>query len=203
MGAPLGVKWFRSLYYGVTHCCLWWRVNPDGTMAIIGELLQERGLIADLCVGIRQKTGALRVPSIDYTVADDAALTGKKHQDGETREQTFRNHGILLRLNSHDPIQGWTRISELLGSRPDGRPYLTIAPECVALIRNLTNAVSDPNDEESVMESDTDQPLKALRIGAMSRPMPTPLSQAPLSPRAVGHLVNEIRHPKKSGIAWG
>ena len=136
-----------------------------------------------------------RAPFIRYTVALEEAMRGKTKDgdDGETRADTFRHNGIVIRESSHDEAQGWTRVAELLGVRPDGRPWLTIAPSCVQLIRALTNAVSDPNDEEMLLESANDQPLRALRIGAMSRPAPKPYAPSPLPKHAVGHLLEELR----------
>mgnify|MGYP001600836701 FL=1 len=200
------VQWFRSLHYGGNHVCLWWAILPDGGLHIPRELVKGKCLIADLAKEIRTITRDLGLTEqqdahnhrqcfIRYTVADDKAMTGKspKGADGETRADTFRNNGIVIRESTHDEAQGWTRVAELLGTRPDGRPMLTIAPECVQLIRALTNAVSDPNDEELLLESANDQPLRALRIGAMSRPSPKPLDPLPLKTHAIGHLVNELR----------
>ena len=200
------VHWFRSLHYGGNHACLWWAILPDGGLHIPVELVKSKCLISDLALEMRKQTRALglterqdahdnRQPFIRYTVADATAMHGKssKGDDGETRADTFRHNGIVIRESSHDEAQGWTRVAELLGVRPDGRPWLTIAPSCVQLIRALTNAVSDPNDEEMLLESANDQPLRALRIGAMSRPAPKPYAPSPLPKHAVGHLLEELR----------
>lgn len=192
--API-YRWFRSLHYGGTHVVLWWRVAPDGGLHVASELTQDGGLISELCLAMRQKTRWMNLPAIDYTAALEEQIIGKikKSDEGETREQTFRNHGIVLRPATHDPVQGWTRIQELLGSRPDGRPYLTIGPNCERLVRALTNAVRDPNDPESVLESANDGPLRALRIGAMSRPAPRPNAPVSLPPNAIGRLADQLR----------
>ena len=199
------VTWFRSLHYGGTHVCLWWMVFPDTSVHVKSELLQTKGLIATLCRDMRLQTKALKIDRVRYTVADKAAMVGKATADdeGETRADSFRHHGIPIRAITFDEGQGWTRVGELLGARPDGRPWLTIDPGCVALIRSLTNAVSDPSDPESVLASMSDQPLRALRIGAMSRPSPKPFEKPPLPKNAVGRLVEEIRHgPIRSRLAW-
>lgn len=197
--------WFRSLHYGGTHVCLWWAVFPNGTLHIASELVRSKGVISALCMAIRQETRRLKIPAVCYTVADTVTMSGiqKPDMEGETRADTFRHNGITIRESTHDPIQGWTRIRELLGVRPDGRPWLTIDPHCTHLIRALTTAVSDPHDEELVQESATDQPLRALRIGAMSRPAPKPFQKPPLPKNAVGHLVQELRNSgQTSSLAW-
>ena len=200
------VQWFRSLHYGGTHVCLWWAILPDGGLYIPLELVRGKGLIADLAKDIRQETRRLGLaerpdhdnphqPYIRYTVADELAMVGKTGKDieGETRADTFRANGIIIRESSHDEAQGWTRVSELLGTRPDGRPWLAISPKCVQLVRALTNAVSDPNDSEMLLESANDQPLRALRIGAMSRPAPKSSDKPVLPPNSAGKLLEEIR----------
>jgi hypothetical protein len=199
------VTWFRSLHYGGQHVCLWWMVFPDTSMHVKAELVKPSGLIADLARDIRLKTKALRIELVSYTAALKAQMVGTQtsDDDGETRADTFRHNGIRIRQIAFDDLQGWTRVGELLGSRPDGRPWLTIDPSCVALIRSLTNAVSDPSDPENVLDSPTDQPLRALRVGAMSRPSPKPFEKPPLPKKAVGHLVNEIRNgPIRSRLTW-
>lgn len=200
------VQWFRSLHYGGSHVCLWWAILPDGTLHIPRELVKGKCLISELSLAIRQITRSMGIAErpdahndrqsfIRYTVALSEQMIGKTKDDddGETRADTFRNNGIVIREQSHDEAQGWTRVAELLGARPDGRPLLSIDPSCVQLVRALTNAVSDPNDEEVLLESANDQPLRALRVGAMSRPAPKPFQRPPLPKNAVGHLVEEIR----------
>jgi hypothetical protein len=180
------------------------------------ELIAERGLISTLSRDIRLATRGLglyetqdekfpELPFVRYTVGWEVAMRGKsRDKEGETRLDTFRHNGIIIREVMHDEAQGWSRVAELLGTFPDGRPMLTIAPSCVHLVRALTNAVSDPNDPELLMESTNDQPLRALRLGAMSRPAPKPFEPPPLPKKAVGHLLNECRAALEpsGGIEW-
>jgi hypothetical protein len=180
-------------------------VFPDTSMHVKAELVKPSGLIADLSREIRLKTTALRIDRVAYTAALKAQMVGTQtsDDDGETRADTFRHNGIRIRQIAFDDLQGWTRVGELLGSRPDGRPWLTIDPSCVQLMRAITNAVSDPSDPENVLDSPTDHPLRALRVGAMSRPSPKPFEKPPLPKKAVGHLVNEIRNgPIRSRLTW-
>jgi len=212
------VRWFRSLWWANTRVCLWWAILPSGALHIERELVKDQCLISEFARDMRLCTKDLgieetqderyeRLPFIAYTVALEAQMRGKasKGDDGETRGDTFRHNGILIRESSHDESQGWTRVAELLGTLPDGRPMLTIAPGCVQLVRALTNAVSDPNDPEVLLESAHDQPLRALRIGAMSRPAPRSFDRPELPKNAIGRLMEEIRNesePSSGGIAW-
>lgn len=196
--------WFRSLHYGGKHTCLWWVIQENGQLHVRAELVKPKCLISTLAQEIRRKTRELEIPSIHYTVALRVQMIGTttKEDDGETVADTFRSNGLVIRETSHDPIQGWTRIAELLGQRPDGRPWLTIDPSCEALQRALTNAVSDPTDTESIL--DPAEPLRALRVGAMSRPAPRPLQPLPMPKNAVGHLLEEARGGGRSKnlLAW-
>ncbi len=199
------VVWFRSLHYGpVTHV-LWWAILPDGRLHVRSELQQMKPLLSTLAQSIRVHTSDLKLKAIRYTAVDRATVSGHadKKSDGETRIDTLRGYGLSVRELSHDPVQGWTRIGELLGLRRDGRPWLSIHPSCELLIRALQNAVSDPSDLEAVQASQHDPPLIALRIGAMSRPAPKPFAMPALPKNAVGHLLEEARKgTSRSGLAW-
>ena len=151
---------------------------------------------------MRQKTRQLSINAIKYTVADEVNI-GKEDDDGETRAETFRANGVPLMVLKPDPIQGWTRVRELLGLRPDNRPWLTIDPSCTYLVKSLTSAMQAKDDPDDVMPFGNDQPLKALRVGAMSRPVPKWTAKPPLPKNAIGHLVEEIRNSTPAfGLAW-
>lgn len=206
---PKGTTWFRSLYYRQKYAALWWAILPDGALHIRSELIKPRCLISEISIEMQTRTRHLGIAQLEYTVADKTNMSGTaraKDTDGETRADTFRLCGIPLRESTHDPAQGWTRVEELLGSRADGAPYLTIDPSCTHTIRALTNAITDPKDVDLVIDSANDQPLHALRIGAMSRPAPRPLEPPKLKPNAVGHLLEACRNGAderpKSAIAW-
>lgn len=202
---PPDTWWFRALHYSGPHVVLWIAVLPDGALHVRHELQRERGLISSLCADIRSETKRLNVTA-RYTVAFKPQILGKtkKTDDGETRTDTFRKNGVPIREVTHDPIQGWTRICELLALRPNGSPYLSIDPRCAFLIRALTNAVSDPTNTEDVLPSAHEQALIALRVGVMSRPSPSPFVTPPLPKNAVGHLLNDCRNQGRSHgkLAW-
>ena len=206
MSQPSNIVYFRSLHYGFADpnatICLHWAHLPDSRLHILSELRRQQMTIELLAKDIRTETRRLRIKEIRYTVADEENI-GKESDDGETRAETFYKAGVTVWVIKPDPIQGWTRVRELLGIRPDGRPWLTIEPSCTFLIRALTTAMQDKTNPEDLMRFGNDQPLRALRVGAMSRPAPQWFSQPPLPPKAIGHLVNELRRgPTDSGLAW-
>ncbi len=193
------------MHYGGPHVCLWIAILPDGALHVRSEWQWPRGVISMISRDIRTRTRELQINTVRYTVADKAQLVGKESDDyGETRLETFRANNLSIRDQTHDPIQGWTRIQELLAVRPDGRPWLTIHPSCQHLIRALTQAVSDPTNSEDVTPFSDDQALRALRVGVMSRPSPKPFVKPPLPKNAVGRLLEECRTggESKRWLAW-
>lgn len=188
---------FRSLHYGFADpestICLWWAMIPDGRLHVRAELRLQHKTIEQLAAEIRQKTRHLKMEPIRYTVADEANI-GKEDGDGETPAETFRKNGVSLLVIKPDPIQGWTRVRELFGLRPDGLPWLTINPSCERLQKALTSATQQKHDPTDIAPFANDQPLRALRVGAMSRPAPKYAAKAPLPKNAVGHLVEDLRN---------
>lgn len=199
------IVWFRALHYGGPHLCLWIAILPDGALHVRSERHWLRGVIGAVARDMRSQTAALGIPAVRYTVAESAQMIGKESDDyGETRLDTFRANQISIRTQTHDPIQGWTRITELLATRPDGRPWLTVDPSCEHLIRALTTAVSDPSSTEEVLAFPDDQALRALRVGVMSRPTPKLFEKPPLPKNAVGRLLEECRTggEEKRWLVW-
>lgn len=197
MKPPPPEPWyFRSLHYGYNTpdatIALWWRVEHDATLHIQHEWRAQQLTIAELAIQIRKETSDLAIEKIRYTAADIENI-GKDDTDGEARSTTFAKHKVPLRVLTIDPTQGWTRIRELLGKRPNGRPWLTIDPSCEYLVRAMGSAVQDASDAADVQDFGNIHPLLALRIGAMSRPAPNPKIEPAMPKEAIGHLVNELR----------
>jgi hypothetical protein len=202
------LAWFCSFHFGQhdpnVNYALWWATLPDGRLHVQAEQRRANCTIATIARDMRGEARRLRIPTLLYTVCDEASI-GKQDVDGESRADTFRNNGVPVRVRHVDPVQGWTRVRELLGLRPDRRPWLTIDPSCVELIRALTHAAIDPKNVENVdREFPRIYAINALRTGAMSRPAPKPFQRPPLPEHAIGRLVDEIRTGGGSdiGLAW-
>lgn len=214
MSTSADLAYFRSLHYGFADptatFVLWWSIALDQRVRVIAEARYQQMTIQKIADAMKARTRELSYQlltakereagetlAIRYTVADETNI-GSEDSDGESRAETFRKNGIPLNLIKPDPVQGWTRVRELLGLRPDQQPWLTIDPSCEFLIRALVSAVQDKTDPEDVLPFGNDQPLKALRVGAMSRPAPKWTETPPLPKGAIGHLVNDLRTPDKS-----
>lgn len=211
---PTDRVWFRSLHYGFADpgctICLWWWIWPDRRLHVRSELRAQGHTIEQLAQSIRRRTrelGAVRYEDrreqslIKYTVADEANI-GKVDDDGESRAETFSKCGVPLRVIAPDPVQGWTRVHELLGVRPDGRPWLTIDPSCTYLLKALPVAVQDDDNPDDMRPFAADQPLRALRIGAMSRPAPKYQERPELPPNAIGRVIDKLRLPSQQTSRW-
>ena len=188
-------QWFRSYDYGFMDpgVCLWWAVLPDGRLYVRTEYKHQHLNIDRICHGIRQITTDLHIPHVRYTAADKFSMGARANDDdGILCSDVFRSLGVPVIGVSQDRVQGWTQVRELLGTRPDGLPWLLIHPSCRYLIRTLASAVSKKTDPEDIEERD-DHALDALRLGAQSRPSVARLRLPPLPPRAVGHLLTEVR----------
>jgi hypothetical protein len=61
----------------------------------------------------------------------------------------------------------------LLREAPDGRPWVSIGPDCRYGMRSMPGLVQDPNDPDDLDTSKDDHWADAFRYGAMSRPSPT------------------------------
>jgi len=187
---------FRSLHYGyatpTATICLWWEVFATNTLHVRAELRVQNLTIESIVAEVNKRSLVLGLKEIRYTVADELNV-GKEDGDGETTPQTFAKNRMPLRVIKPDPIQGWTRVRELLGTRPDGSPWLTIHPSCVYLIKAMGHAMQDASDPADIMAFGNDQPLRALRVGAMSRPAPKVAEKPKLPLKAVGRLVDELR----------
>lgn len=205
-----GRWYFRALHFGQhdpnASIVLWLAVFPDARLHVIHELRRQDTTIAALTRDVQTETRRLSLPreQIRYTCADEANIGKEVLPDGESRADTFRHSGLSLRVLQVDPLQGWTRVKELLGLRPlDHQPWLTISPTCPYLIRALTTAVKADTNPDAVSEFANVQPILALRTAVMSRPAPKPYDKAPFPKGAVGHLVNDLRNPAPStSIRW-
>ena len=203
-----GVQWFRSMDYGfidptVTH---WWAILPDGALHVKAEQRRQFCNISTLAKDIKAQTRELHIPRVRYTVGDKFSMGERTNQEdevGESRAETFRQFGIPIITTSQAREQGWTRLRELFGLRPDGRPWLTLDPSCRYTIRAITSAMADEVHHDDVAEFKDDHPLDSLRMGAMTRPAPGRFSIPPLPKNAVGRLLADVRRgPTTSALAW-
>lgn len=190
------LRWFRSYDYGFMDpgVCLWWAILPDSRLYVRAEYKHQHLNIDKICHGIRKLTADLRIPKIAYTAADKYSVGARQNDDsGITRADVFRSFGVPLTGVSQDRGLGWTQLRELLGMRPDGLPWLLVHPSCRYLIRTLSSAVSSKTDPEDIEQKD-DHALDAGRMGAMSRPSVTRFTVPPLPPKAVGHMLHDVRN---------
>ncbi|MGH7177796.1 MAG: hypothetical protein ACREJC_10480, partial [Tepidisphaeraceae bacterium] len=200
------VQWFRSMDYGFMdpNVTYWWAILPDGGLHIKAEQRRQYMTISQLARDIKIQDRALGIQRVRYHVADKYSMGEQADDESpETRADVFRRHGIPVTTTNQSRETGWTRIREFLGLRPDGRPWLTIDPNCRYLLRSLAAAMSDKNRHEDIAPFKDDHPLDAIRIGAMTRTAPRGFVAPPLPKNAIGHLLREVQTgPTRSALAW-
>lgn len=124
-------------------------------------------------------------------------LFPKPNETGEFVPETFRRNGVPVRPGGDNLDASMSRVRSWLEPLPrlDGSvvPSLLIHADCVDLIRALRNVEKDPENPESIADTGEINPVKALGLFVMSRPMPKRDAPPELPPGAIGHDVEELR----------
>lgn len=182
-----GVKWFASLHFGFNQMghALLWNILPTQHLFIRGcyrfEQMNEDALVKELNAWA-QSLGLKRMP---LTFAQPELFTKPDAKGervvGQSIAETLQAYDLPVIEADADELNGNKRIHALLRNDPDGTPWLRIHPSCEDLINGLSNAMSADNDADLI---DTESPmlsaLKALRYGAMSRPVPPNMRVKPV-----------------------
>jgi len=75
--------------------------------------------------------------------------------------------GLRVVQANNDRLGGWTVLSQLLETRPDGKPGLLVFENCHNLIRTLPAQVHDSRNVEDLDSSGEDHAVDAARYGVM------------------------------------
>ena len=176
LAIPEGTEWFCSMDWGYNAygACLWWAVLPDGHYHIAREY-KFREQTADEFATVWFKTTAalgLRPDQVRY-IACDPAMKGRTGAGrGESIFETLTRRKLRMRPADNDRQNGWIRCHQLLRDDPQGRPWVTVSPDCTYGRRSMpaqTQAKHDPDDLDTTGD---DHWADAFRYGAMSRPTP-------------------------------
>jgi hypothetical protein len=185
-------------------CVLFWLCLADGHFHIISEIKFQRKNAFELGDMVKKRVAALGVGRLRYVAADPAIWQHTGAGKGESIAETLSRRPISLPMkkSDNDRLNGWQRVHELLGTAPDGRPWLTVDESCTYLRRTIPAAVSDKADAENVDTNIDDHALDALRYGAMSRPSPTRLVlESQLTTKMAGHLFKQAVEAARPGWA--
>lgn len=183
MARLIGAIWWG---FNRPGCFAWASVADTGHLRVVADLkFQQRAedYVAD---AVRQKTimlGATLVAA--YASADLFDLSDpltRKAIAVEPPADVFRRSGLPLLPVSGDEAHGWQRLHDYFRDSPDGRPWLTIAPECKTILRTLPTLIQKKTDPDHMGDGPAFA-AHALRILVSARPSPKALEQRKPEPR--------------------
>jgi len=171
---------------------LWAIVEPDGHLHITQEYV-FRQTLAEVAAGrilqMTQNGGYQLLAS-----AADPSMWIRTGQSGESIAETMQRVGVALQRANHERVNGWQRVRHWLSLAPDGRPWMTIDPSCVYLLRTLPALIHDDTHPEDLDTTGEDHAADALRYLVMARPAPgVRHRESEFGPDSVGRLFQEAR----------
>lgn len=175
------VEWFCSMDWGYNApgVILWWACLPDGHYHIAREWKFRETPAEEIQATFWKITNEeLGLKTVRYVVCDPAmkAKTGAGRGESifETLSRPAKGRKAMpMRAGDNDRANGWARCHLLLRKAPDGRPWVTISPECRYGARSMPAQVQDPHDAEDLDTTKDDHWADGFRYGGMSRPSPT------------------------------
>lgn len=181
---PRHWKLYRSVDFGFDKpfACHWHAIDDRGHAYTYREVYR-RGL-RDKEQAALIKSSSIRpvsspsAPSetepIEYTVGDPSQVVRGK-DSGITTQQNYHEMGIPIFPGSNARVPGWSTMRNWLAIDPaTGTPWWQIFTTCPELIRELEEAVFDPNKPEDIDSRGSDHAIDECRYFFMSRPAPAP-----------------------------
>ena len=154
--------------------CGWVVHEPEGGAYLEQEYVPVRVTASEQGKEIGRRTVALGLKKIllvyDTQMETPAADSGEPIIESVCRG--IRKAGVTVTpiKADKDRINGWARLRQWLGLRPDGRPWLQVSPSCGYAIRTIPAQVSDEHDPEDLDTDGEDHAVDSLRYFVMSRP---------------------------------
>lgn len=205
---PVGTEWFCSLDWGYNApgVVLWWAVLPDGYYHIAHEYKFREQTADEVATAIHAINKQLGVKTLRYIVCDPALGQKTGAGRGESHFETMLRRRLPMRKGDNDRFNGWTRCHQLFRESPQGRPWVTVSPECRYGRRTVPAQVQSKNDPDDCDTNKDDHWVDAFRYGAMSRPSPvlarTPRESEPVFPRGSAEwmLQQQERRSQRVGV---
>lgn len=184
---PRHWKRYRSVDFGFAKpfSCHWHAIDERGHCFTYREAYQvglrdgeQAKLIKKMSVleGEEQET-------FEFTVGDPRQDV-KSKDTGITTQENYHKEGILIFPGSNARVPGWGAMRNWLAVDPTtGTPWWTISNACPELIREIEEAVYDPNKPEDLDTRGSDHALDDCRYFFMARPAPAG-EKPKLDPRA-------------------
>ncbi len=173
---PLHHKRYRSVDFGFAKpfSCHWHAVGEDGHCVTYREAYKT---------GLRDSEQAklIKKMSVDAdNIAEPFEFTvGDPRQDvkskdtGITTQENYHKEGIPIFPGSNARVTGWGNMRHWMSIDPaTGTPWWTISAACPELIREIEEAVHDPNKPEDLDTRGSDHALDDCRYFFNARPAP-------------------------------
>ena len=171
---------WASLDYGFSHpTAVYWHTRYDGTIYTIAEHVQARWLVPQHATVIGEITTQIgtSIERLESFVAGSDVFARRDDTTGKTLAEQYLKQGIALQPANMNRIQGAAQMLARLGNPDAGIPATwKIFSNCVQLIQNLPNMLSDPKRPEDVLKIDADEagvggddPYDAARYGLMQQ----------------------------------
>lgn len=177
LAMPEGTEYFCSMDWGYNSygACLWWAVLPDGHYHIAYEYKFREHTADEFATAwfrITEQYLRLKPAQIRYLACDPAMKQRTGAGRGESIFETLLRRKLPMRPSDNDRANGWIRCHQLLREDPQGRPWVTISPDCTYGRRSMPSLVQAKNDPDDLDTDGDDHWADAFRYGAMSRPTP-------------------------------
>lgn len=190
---PRHHKRFRSVDFGYAKpfSCHWHAIDERGHVHTYREAYKT-GLIESEQAKLIKKLSIYSDGSaeqFEFTVGDPIQMVSSK-DTGITTQENYHKEGIPIFPGSNKRVAGWNNMRKWLSIDPaTGTPWWTISAACPELIREMEDAIYDPNNVEDLDTKGSDHALDDCRYFFMSRPapsapVPVPGERAHLDPQS-------------------
>ena len=174
---PRHWKRFRSVDFGFAKpfAAYWHAMDERGHCYTYREAYKT-GLLDSAQAKLIKKMSVLAngdPEDFEFSVADPRQDV-KSKDTGITTQQRYHEEGVLIFPGSNARVPGWSVMRQWLSIDPaTGTPWWTIADTCPELLRELEEAVFDPNKPEDLDTRGSDHGLDSCRYFMMARPAPS------------------------------
>lgn len=182
---PRHWKLYRSVDFGFDKpfACHWHAIDDRGHCYTYREVYrrglrdkEQAKLIKDVSfrmMGSSPVGTAAEAESIEYTVGDPSQVVRGK-DTGITTQQNYHELGIPIFPGSNARVPGWMAMRNWLAIDPaTGTPWWQMFTTCPELVREIEEAVFDPNKPEDLDTRGSDHAIDECRYFFMSRPAPS------------------------------
>lgn len=190
---PRHWKLYRSVDFGYDKpfSCHWHAVAENGHCFTYREVYkrglrdkEQAELIKRASVRLDGSQGVSSESEVfEFTVGDPSQVV-KSKDSGISTQHVYHEAGIPIFPGSNARVPGWNSMRNWLAIDPaTGTPWWQIFDTCPELVREIEEAVFDPNKPEDLDTRGSDHAIDECRYFMMARPAPAS-SLKPLNPNS-------------------